>query len=230
MTWRRAGRVLMMLQPRTALLTTRGPAASYGTTSLRLSMTSRDEQQFLLATQYLSTETTAFDYNPLKFTQNDGFPGSGQTDFGPQLKSMNKQLFTIVAWDPRGYGQSIPPSRDFPPDFFERDAKDAVDLMQVNLLMHALLIEFHIDLDGRGDLKINFVHLLGSICQQLLPHIKCPTLIIHGEKDPLVPRFHAEYIHEHIKGSRLHFMPEGKHNLHLRFAEEFNKEVEDFLR
>lgn len=65
--------------------------------------------------------------------KNYGFPGSGQTDFGPQLKSMNKQLFTIVAWDPRGYGQSIPPSRDFPPDFFERDAKDAVDLMQVNL-------------------------------------------------------------------------------------------------
>lgn len=65
--------------------------------------------------------------------KNDGFPGSGQTDFGPQLKSMNKQLFTIVAWDPRGYGQSIPPSRDFPPDFFERDAKDAVDLMQVNI-------------------------------------------------------------------------------------------------
>lgn len=70
----------------------------------------------------------------------------------------------------------------------------------------------------------------GSICQQLLPHIQCPTLIIHGEKDPLVPRFHAEYIHEHIKGSRLHLMPEGKHNLHLRFAEEFNREVEEFLR
>lgn len=65
--------------------------------------------------------------------KNDNVSGSGQTDFGPQLKSMNKQLFTIVAWDPRGYGQSIPPSRDFPPDFFERDAKDAVDLMQVNL-------------------------------------------------------------------------------------------------
>ncbi|KAG8133270.1 hypothetical protein E2320_011073, partial [Naja naja] len=27
----------------------------------------------------------------------------------------------------------------------------------------------------------------------------------------------------------LHFMPEGKHNLHLRFAEEFNKMVEEFL-
>lgn len=61
------------------------------------------------------------------------FLGSGQTDFGPQLKSMNKQFFTVIAWDPRGYGKSIPPDRDFPPDFFERDAKDAVDLMQVNL-------------------------------------------------------------------------------------------------
>ncbi|XP_075777446.1 serine hydrolase BPHL isoform X3 [Pelodiscus sinensis] len=59
-----------------------------------------------------------------------GMLGSSQSDFGPQLKSMNKQLFTIVAWDPRGYGHSIPPVRDFPPDFFERDARDAVDLMQ----------------------------------------------------------------------------------------------------
>ena len=53
------------------------------------------------------------------------------TDFGPQLKSLNKERFTVVGWDPRGYGQSRPPDRDFPPDFFERDAKDAVDLMKV---------------------------------------------------------------------------------------------------
>lgn len=31
------------------------------------------------------------------------------------------------------------------------------------------------------------------------------------------------------KKSRLHLMPEGKHNLHLRYADEFNKLVEDFL-
>lgn len=29
---------------------------------------------------------------------------------------------------------------------------------------------------------------------------------------------------------RFHLMPEGKHNLHLRFADEFNKLAEDFLR
>lgn len=29
---------------------------------------------------------------------------------------------------------------------------------------------------------------------------------------------------------RLHLMPEGKHNLHLRFAKEFNELAEDFLQ
>lgn len=57
--------------------------------------------------------------------------GSARTDFGPQLKSLNKETFTVVGWDPRGYGKSRPPERDFPPDFFERDAKDAMDLMKV---------------------------------------------------------------------------------------------------
>ncbi|KAM9233592.1 valacyclovir hydrolase isoform 3-T3 [Dugong dugon] len=59
-----------------------------------------------------------------------GMLGSGETDFGPQLKNLNKKHFTLVAWDPRGYGHSRPPNRDFPIDFFERDAKDAVDLMK----------------------------------------------------------------------------------------------------
>ncbi|KAK7802299.1 hypothetical protein U0070_012821, partial [Myodes glareolus] len=60
-----------------------------------------------------------------------GMLGSGSTDFAPQLQNLNKKRFTVVAWDPRGYGQSRPPDRDFPLDFFERDAKDAVDLMKV---------------------------------------------------------------------------------------------------
>ncbi|XP_007423930.1 valacyclovir hydrolase isoform X1 [Python bivittatus] len=223
-----------------------------------------------------------------------GMLGSSQTDFEPQLKYMNKQIFTVVAWDPRGYGKSIPPVRDFPPDFFERDAKDAIDLMQALKFQKFSLLGWsdggitaliaaakHPDLIHKmvvwgananvteEDMKLynairdvskwsekarkpmeemygheyfsktcsawvdgisQFMHKSdGDICQPLLPHIKCPTLIIHGEKDPLIPRFHPEYLHKHIKGSRLHFMPEGKHNLHLRFAGEFNKMVEDFL-
>lgn len=69
----------------------------------------------------------------------------------------------------------------------------------------------------------------GNICQHFLPLIDCPTLIIHGGKDPLLPSFHPEYLHQHIKNSRLHLMPNGKHNLHLRYAEEFNSLVEQFL-
>ena len=57
--------------------------------------------------------------------------GCSQTDFKLQLEHFNKDLFTLVAWDPRGYGKSIPPTRDWPERFFQRDADDAVKLMEV---------------------------------------------------------------------------------------------------
>ncbi|XP_021400457.2 serine hydrolase BPHL isoform X2 [Lonchura striata] len=269
MFWRSAGRALralalLQLQPpaRAAPLPPRGPAACYGT-----SITSAKIQVNGVHLHYQQTGEGSHAVLLLP-----GMLGSGQTDFGPQLKSMNKQLFTIVAWDPRGYGKSIPPSRDFPPDFFERDAKDAVDLMQALKfekfsllgwsdggitaliaaakypnLIHKLVVWGANASVTQEDVRIYggirdvskwsekvrkpLEELYGrNICQQLLPDIKCPTFIIHGEKDPLVPQAHAEYIHNHIKGSRLLLMPEGKHNLHLRFAKDFNREVENFLR
>ena len=58
-----------------------------------------------------------------------GALGSTQSDFGPQLKGLTDE-FTVVAFDPRGYGKSIPPKRDFPADFFVRDANDAAALMK----------------------------------------------------------------------------------------------------
>ncbi|XP_077123759.1 serine hydrolase BPHL [Ranitomeya variabilis] len=223
-----------------------------------------------------------------------GALGCSQTDFGPQLKFLNKEVFTIIGWDPRGYGLSIPPARDFPPNFFSRDAKDAVDLMQaLNFKKFSLLgwsaggvtaliaagsypslinklviwgapsyvteedvalynavkdvrtwsLEMRKpmeDIYGMEYFANTFSAVIeamnqfnskpdGNICRHLLPLIGCPTLIIHGMKDPLVPKSHPQFQHEHIKNSRLHLMPEGKHNLHLRFSEEFNRLVEDFL-
>jgi valacyclovir hydrolase len=58
-----------------------------------------------------------------------GAMGSTRTDFGPQLDQL-KENFTLVSFDPRGYGKSIPPKRDFPLDFYHRDADDAVGLME----------------------------------------------------------------------------------------------------
>lgn len=42
----------------------------------------------------------------------------------------------------------------------------------------------------------------GNICKDLLQNIKCPTLIIHGDKDPMVLPEHPQYLLKHIKGSR----------------------------
>ena len=80
-----------------------------------------------------------------------------------------------------------------------------------------------------NDGQINiFQKCEGNICQEFLPKISCPTLLIYGEKDPLLLSFHPQYIHKSLKGCVLHHMPEGAHNLHLRFPEEFNKYVTDF--
>ncbi|XP_077389841.1 valacyclovir hydrolase isoform X1 [Festucalex cinctus] len=224
-----------------------------------------------------------------------GALGSTKTDFQPQLKSLNQDLFTVVGWDPRGYGQSRPPDRDFPLDFFERDARDAVDLMRIlgfakfSLLgwsdggitaliaaaknpesinktlvwgSNAFVSQKDLDIynsvrdvsrwSARMRAPMEAVYGAqvfaktwqawvdgiaqfarrpkGNICIDLLPLIRCPTLIVHGEKDPMVPSCHPHFLLKHIQGSRLHLMPEGKHNLHLRFPEEFNKLVEDFLQ
>lgn len=70
----------------------------------------------------------------------------------------------------------------------------------------------------------------GELCRHRLPLIHCPTLILQGGKDPLVPNFHAEVLHQSIAGSRLHIFPNGKHNIHQTYAQEFNRMVVEFLQ
>ncbi|XP_044761935.1 valacyclovir hydrolase-like [Coccinella septempunctata] len=69
----------------------------------------------------------------------------------------------------------------------------------------------------------------GDICDTLLKNIECPTLILHGDKDPLVGAEHYENLVTKIKGAKLHRFPDGKHNIHLRYAKEFNDIVTKFL-
>lgn len=60
-----------------------------------------------------------------------GAIGSTRTDFQPQINKLPSLLpgYTVVAWDPPGYGQSRPPKRKFPTDFLEIDAAFAHKLM-----------------------------------------------------------------------------------------------------
>ncbi|XP_044741362.1 valacyclovir hydrolase-like [Chrysoperla carnea] len=69
----------------------------------------------------------------------------------------------------------------------------------------------------------------GNICKEILSDIKCPTFIIHGAQDAVCHSDHPTYLHKEIKGSKLHVFPDGKHNLHLKYADEFNDMVTKFI-
>lgn len=42
----------------------------------------------------------------------------------------------------------------------------------------------------------------GDLCRGDLEKILCPTLIVHGKKDPIVPGQHAEYLRKNIKAAK----------------------------
>jgi valacyclovir hydrolase len=69
----------------------------------------------------------------------------------------------------------------------------------------------------------------GDFCQAQAKELRCPTLVLHGEKDPIVPPHHPQWFHENIPGSRMYTFPGGKHNIHQKFAKEFNERVLEFF-
>lgn len=220
-----------------------------------------------------------------------GALGSGKIDFKDQLPWFGK-TFTVIAPDPRGYGESRPPERDYPLDFYQRDAEDMLALMtalghdkfsiagwsdgaNIGVLIAAKCPErvqrlviwggnshltaeeviafqamrpisswslraanamrqiYGASLDALWDRYVAGLEELysagGEIYRSQLDRVKCPTLILHGEKDSLVPSFHPRTIHRGIQGSMLHVFPGGKHNIHATYAEEFNRRTSSFL-
>ena len=223
-----------------------------------------------------------------------GALGTAETDFPHQLSGLSNE-FQVVSYDPRGYGKSRPPVRDFPVDFYERDAADAAALMaglghsryavmgwsdgaisavklaasrrgaveklvifggnaylskddiaafeatrDVEKTWSARMKETHLPVYG-DDLQpmwsaacdawaAIFEERGGDICQREARSIECPTLVLHGKKDPICLEEHAVWFADNIGGpTRLEVLAEGKHNLHLRFADEVNALVRTFL-
>jgi len=58
-----------------------------------------------------------------------GALGTALSDFTPQIENFDPISFTIIGWDPPGYGKSQPPTRDFN-NFFSTDADTAVKTMK----------------------------------------------------------------------------------------------------
>jgi valacyclovir hydrolase len=203
-----------------------------------------------------------------------GALGTGAGDFHAQIGWFAARRFQVVAPDPRGYGRSRPPKREYPLDFYHRDAADMFALMSalghqrfaimgwsdggnIGVIMSASQPERVAKLVAFGGQSFltageiaafNDIRKIsawspraaeamravlyaagGDLYRPLLADVKCPTLVLHGAKDPLVPGLHPEAIHRGIAQARLHIFPEGKHNIHIKYADEFNAIAFAFL-
>lgn len=203
------------------------------------------------------------------------------------------ERFHVIAPDLRGYGRSAPP-RDFPLDFYERDAADMAALLRqtghypahilgwsdgaivalVLAVTHRELVrtlivvsgEAHILPEEREGWRLlvdtsqwsesalrrfieeqgpeNWPGLLermlagyhavleqrgGEVIRARLGEITCPTLIIHGTDDPIVPVSHAYELAQRIPGAWLYVFAGCGHFPHREREEEFRERVLYFL-
>ncbi len=62
-----------------------------------------------------------------------------------------------------------------------------------------------------------------------LAQITAPTLVVHGDCDPLIPYPNGQYLAAHIQGARLVTFPGVGHISMIESPERFNREVIEFL-
>lgn len=204
------------------------------------------------------------------------------------------QYFHVIAPDLRGYGRSSPP-REFPPDFYHRDAEDIAALLRVLTsgpvhvlgwsdgaivalvlaVKHPDLVRTLITVSGEAclhpDERAGWPALIdtarwtqgarrrfieaqgpenwpgilqkmldgyesiftvygGEIISRRLHEITCPTLILHGENDPVVPVAQAHALHAAIAGSELYIYPAGGHQPYREHEDDFRTRVLDFYQ
>ncbi|MCO6453537.1 MAG: alpha/beta hydrolase [Caldilineales bacterium] len=70
-----------------------------------------------------------------------GFTGTARRHLGALIDHFAKS-YHVIAPDLRGYGASRPPNRDFPPDFYPRDADDMAALLDALDLGPAIVLGF----------------------------------------------------------------------------------------
>lgn len=221
-----------------------------------------------------------------------GALGTAETDFFAQFPGLSHR-HRVISFDPRGYGKSRPPAREWSADFYHRDARDAHAIMeQLNIDAYNVIgwsdganaaailaaeqpvavrklvliagnpvitqkdieqleptrdvkkswsqgmLNLHLPVygddlqpmwDGFNDAMMAIFARGGSVCEEEAKVIQCPTFVMQGQRDPLVPMFHAEWFHRNIPTCKLHVFPEGKHNPHIKYADEFNRLVLDFF-
>lgn len=72
-------------------------------------------------------------------------------------------------------------------------------------------------------------HLLSDDVTDLLPRVSCPTLLVWGELDPLIPLAHGRAMFEAIDGARFVVLRDAAHNPMADRPAEFNRVLLEFL-
>ncbi len=79
-----------------------------------------------------------------------------------------------------------------------------------------------------------FFHLLERMKEHdiisYLETIKCPTLVVGGDKDKVIPNYLQQILHKKIKKSELYIVKDGSHVPQVDFPYLINKRVERFLK
>lgn len=70
-----------------------------------------------------------------------GFTGTARGHLGTLIDTLSTN-HRVIAPDLRGYGASRPPNRDFPPNFYERDAHDVASLLDALALGPVVVLGF----------------------------------------------------------------------------------------
>lgn len=64
---------------------------------------------------------------------------------------------------------------------------------------------------------------------EVLGQVRCPVLMCHGDKDPVVTLAHAQLTASNLRDCQLERFAKAAHNLHQQFPEEFKIAAENFL-
>jgi pimeloyl-ACP methyl ester carboxylesterase len=106
--------------------------------------------------------------------------------------------------------------------FSERNPEDVAMAIQ-------LAKDNPINLEGyQRQLGAVMTHMGGNMPERL-SHIKAPTLVIHGDYDPLVPYPNGQFLAANISGAKLSTYSGVGHLPPVEATERFNREVMEFL-
>jgi pimeloyl-ACP methyl ester carboxylesterase len=120
------------------------------------------------------------------------------------IETRVRRVFPLIAG--RGYLQSHPEDLD-------------------QLVRHAQARPMALDAYQR---QLSAVMVWAGVSDRL-DQITLPTLIIHGDADPLIPYANGQYMAAHMKGAKLSTYPGVGHLVPIEAAERFNQDTIDFL-